>query len=116
MELTALAALPGVLQATIADDAGRLLECVGDAEPPSTAILVLAHATLSAASELGRRSGSGDCLPQRRMLLVRSESADVIPALRCACASLASPITTRIQPIAVPTRDLADALHAEPAW
>ena len=59
MQLTALASLPEIIQIAIADDAGRLLDCAGDAEPPTTAILVLAYATLSAASELGRRSGSG---------------------------------------------------------
>jgi hypothetical protein len=132
MELTLLASLPQVIQAAIADDAGRLLDCAGDAEPPTAAILVLAHATLSAASELGRRSGSGDCLeiiqqhdggaiylhglPQRRVLLVRCQNTDVIPTLRSACQGLARPITTRVRPVAVPALDLVDALHAEPAW
>ncbi len=132
MQLTALASLPDVIQAAIADDAGRLLDCAGDAEPPTAAILVLAHATLSAASELGRRSGSGDCLeivqqhdggviylhglPQRRVLLVRCQSTDVIPALRNACQQLARPVTTRVRPVSAPALDLADALHAEPAW
>lgn len=132
MNLTALASIPDVIQIAIADDAGRLLDCAGDAELPTAAILVLAHATLSAASELGRRSGSGDCLeivqqhdggviylhglPQRRVLLVRCRNTSVIPALRTACQELAKPITTRIRPIAPPSLDLADALHAEPAW
>jgi hypothetical protein len=132
MQLTALAAIPDVIQAAIADDAGRLLDCTGDAEPPTAAILVLAHATLSAASELGRRSGSGDCLeivqqhdggviylhglPQRRVLLVRCQSTDAIPALRNACQTLAKPITTRIRPVSAPALNLSDALHAEPAW
>ena len=133
MELTTLvSSLPAVLQAAITDDAGRLLDCAGDAEPPTAAILVLAHATLSAASELGRRSGSGDCLeivqmhdagviylhslPQRRVLLVRCQNMDVIPAVRSACQDLAKPITTRIRPVSAPALDLSDALHAEPAW
>jgi len=132
MQLTALASLPTVVQVAIADDAGRLLDCAGDAEPPTAAILVLAHATLSAASELGRRSGSGDCLeivqlhdggviylhglPQRRVLLVRCQNTDAIPALRTACEGLAKPITTRIRPVSAPSFGLADALHAEPAW
>lgn len=132
MELTALASIPEVIQIAIADDAGRLLDCAGDAEPPTAAILVLAHATLSAASELGRRSGSGDCLeivqlheggviylhglPQRRVLLVRCQNTDVIPAIRTACERLAKPITTRIRPVTAPSLNLSDALHAEPAW
>ncbi len=132
MELNALASLPAVIQVAIADDAGHLLDCAGAAEPPTAAILVLAHATLSAASELGRRSGSGDCLeiiqqhdagiiylhglPQRRVLLVRCQNTDVIPALRAACQNLAKPITTRIRPVSAPLLDLSAALHAEPAW
>jgi hypothetical protein len=121
-----------VHQAAITDDSGRLLDCAGDAEPPTAAILVLAHATLSAASELGRRSGSGDCLevvqqhdggviyllglPQRRVLLVRCQSADVMPAIRGACQRLAKSITTRVRPVASPLPDISSALHAEPAW
>lgn len=132
MELTTLASIPEVIQIAIADDAGRLLDCAGDAEPPTAAILVLAHATLSAASELGRRSGSGDCLeivqlhdggviylhglPQRRVLLVRCKNTDVIPLIRTACEGLAKPITTRIRPVSAPSMNLSDALHAEPAW
>ncbi len=132
MHLTSIASLPDVIQAAIADDAGRLLDCAGEAELPTAAILVLAHATLSAASELGRRSGSGDCLeiiqqhdagviylhglPQRRVLLVRCQSTAPIPAIRAACQELAKPITTRIRPVSVPSFDLSDALHAEPAW
>ena len=133
MELTALiSALPAVIQAAIADDAGRLLACAGDDEPPTAAILVLAHATLSAACELGRRSGSGDCLeivqqhdggviylhslPQRRVLLVRCQSMAPIPALRSACNQLARPSTTRLHTTPVPALDLSDALHAKPKW
>ena len=132
MDLTALASIPTVTQIAIADDAGRLLDCAGDAEPPTAAILVLAHATLSAACELGRRSGSGDCLeivqqhdggviylhglPQRRVLLVRCQDTSAIPAIRTACEGLATPITTRIRPVSVPSLDLSDAMHAEPAW
>ena len=132
MELTALASIPDVIQVAVADDAGRLLDCAGDADPPTAAILVLAHATLSAASELGRRAGSGDCLeivqqhdggviylhglPQRRVLLVRCQTTDVIPAIRTGCEGLARPITTRIRPVSSPSLNLSDALHAEPAW
>lgn len=132
MELTALASIPDVIQVAVADDAGRLIDCAGDAEPPTAAILVLAQATLSAACELGRRSGSGDCLeivqqhdggviylhglPQRRVLLVRCQNTGVIPAIRTACEGLAKPITTRIRPVSVPSFDLSDALHAEPVW
>lgn len=131
-DLQTLASLFGVQQAAITDDAGRLLDCAGDAEPPTAAILVLAHATLSAASELGRRSGSGDCLeivqqhdggviylhglPQRRALLVRCQNVDVIPAIRSACQNFAKPVTTRVRPVSAPTLGLTDALHAEPAW
>ncbi|MCB1276179.1 roadblock/LC7 domain-containing protein [Prosthecobacter sp.] len=132
MNLSQIKSIPGVLQAAIADDAGRLLDCIGDVEPPTAAVLVLAHATLSAAAELGRRSGSGDCLeiiqqheggaiylhgmPQRRVLLVRCQNIDAIPFVRAASQNLAKPITTRIRPVSTPSHDLADALHAEPAW
>lgn len=97
-DLESIAAIAGVRQVVIADDAGRLLDCAGWDEPPTAAILVLAHATLAAASELGRRSGSGDCLevvqqheggciylhalPHRRVLLVRCHSEASIPAVR----------------------------------
>lgn len=133
MELTALvSSLPAVIQAAIADDAGRLLACTGDDEPPTAAVLVLAHATLSAAGELGRRSGSGDCqeivqqheggviylhsLPQHRVLLVRCQSMAPIPALRSACSSMARPSATRLHTTPVPALDLSDAMHAEPKW
>ncbi|HBJ83198.1 MAG TPA: hypothetical protein DDZ88_04855 [Verrucomicrobiales bacterium] len=132
IDLQPLATLPGVRQAAITDDSGRLLDCAGDAEPPTAAILVLAHATLSAASELGRRSGSGDCLevvqqhdggviyllglPQRRVLLVRCQNSDVIAAIRAASRRLAQSITTRVRPVASPLPDISSALHAEPAW
>ncbi|MDP1588484.1 MAG: hypothetical protein Q8M07_12110 [Prosthecobacter sp.] len=131
-DLQPLATLPGVCQVAITDDSGRLLDCAGDAEPPTAAILVLAHATLSAASELGRRSGSGDCLevvqqhdggviyllglPHRRVLLVRCQNSDVIAAIRAASRRLAQSITTRVRPVAAPLPDISSALHAEPAW
>lgn len=131
-ELQSMSALPGVRQAAITDDSGRLLDCAGEAEPPTAAILVLAHATLSAASELGRRSGSGDCLevvqqhdggviyllglPERRVLLVRCQNSDVIAAIRAASRGLAQSITTRVRPVAAPLPDISSALHAEPAW
>jgi hypothetical protein len=130
-DLSALAALPGVIQTAVADDAGRLLGFDGDSEPPTAASLVLAQATLSAASELGRRSGSGDCheiiqqheggciylhgLPQRRVLLVRCLNASAVPAVRTLCQNLAAPAETQQAPRPFVT-DMASALHAEPAW
>lgn len=130
--LPAFTALPGVFQAAIADDSGRLLDCAGRMEPPDTAILVLAHATLSAAAELGRRSGNGDCieitqqheggvlylraLPQRRVLLVQCQSADVVTAIRNECQRLMQLVAaTPAKPVNVPL-DLNSALHAEPTW
>jgi hypothetical protein len=101
-------------------------------EPPSAAVLVLAHATLAAASELGRRSGSGDCLEiiqqhasgviylhslsQHRVLLVRCLNTDAIPAVRNACQQLSVPLETSRPPVSTASLDLASALHAEPAW
>lgn len=133
LELSTLTAIPGVLQAVIADEVGRLLDSAGASELPTTAVLVLAHATLAAAAELGRRSGSGDCLeiiqqhengciylhglPQRRILLVRCQNSDAIPAIRHASRGLISLVeTARVQPVAVATLDLDAALHAEPEW
>lgn len=133
MELDALvSSLPAVIQAAIADDAGRLLACAGDDEPPTAAVLVLAHATLSAACELGSRSGSGECLeivqqheggviylhalPHQRVLLVRCHSPAPIAALRDACARLTRPAAPPLQTAPIPALDLSDALHAEPRW
>ncbi len=131
-DLSSLAARPGVLQAALTDDSGRLLGCAGGSEPPGTAILVLAHATLAAASELGRRSGSGDCheiiqqhdsgciylhrLPEGRVLLVRCHNIEAIPAVRSACQHFAAPLESARPPASTATLDLASALHAEPAW
>ena len=131
-ELSVLASLPDVIQAAIADDSGRLIDCAGGSEPPATAILVLAHATLAAASELGRRSGSGDCreiiqqheggviylhsLTQRRVLIVRCQNTDAIPAVRSACQQFATPLESAPPPASTTSLDLASALHAEPAW
>jgi hypothetical protein len=130
--LSSLASLPGVTQCAIADDSGRLLDCAGEIAPPSTAILVLAHATLAAATELGRHTGSGDCreitqqhdngvfylhtLPQGRVLLVRCQHAGIIPAVRGACQQWLSPVGTTAPTPVVTTLDLASALHAEPNW
>jgi len=130
-DLSTLAALPGVIQTAVADDSGRLLGFDGDSEPPTAAILILAHATLSAASELGRRSGSGDCheiiqqheggciylhgLPQSRVLLVRCQSLSAVPAVRALCQNLAAPVETPHASRPFFT-DMVSALHAEPAW
>lgn len=133
MNLSAFLTVPGVLQACIADDAGRLLDCLGHIAPPDASILVLAHATLSAAAELGRRSGNGDCkeiiqqhetgvvylhsLPQRRILLIRCQTVEALPAIRSLCLSPASPASPSPRNAPPPvTHDLASALHAEPAW
>ncbi len=135
LDLESISLLPGVHQAAVGDDAGRLLDCAGWEEPPSAAILVLAHATLAAAAELGRRSGTGDCLeiiqqheggciylhalPHRRVLLVRCQDSQPIVAVRSACQRFASsteeprPVVHVSRPA---VRDLASAFHAEPAW
>jgi len=132
MELASLAAIPGVIQAAVADESGCVIACAGGSEPPSTVILVLAHATLSAANELGHRGGGGECadiiqqhangviylrsLPERRLLLARCQSIEAIPALRAACQHLAgSDAAVEAKP-AAPVLDLYSALHAEPAW
>lgn len=131
-ELANIAALPGVLQIAIADDSGRLIDFAGECEPPTAAVLVLAHATLSAASELGRRSGSGDCLevlqqheggciflhglPQCRLVLVRCVHTDAVPAVRARCQRLIMAEEPVRHPPAQAFMDIADALHAEPEW
>ena len=136
IDLESIATLPGIQQAAIGDDAGRLLGCAGHESPPTAAILVLAHATLAAAAELGRRSGAGDCveviqhheggciclhsLPGRRVLLVRCRDEQCMPAVRAACRLAASRAVTekahawRAAPAAVSS--LSAAFHAEPAW
>ncbi|MBL9130194.1 MAG: hypothetical protein JNG86_03285 [Verrucomicrobiaceae bacterium] len=128
--MTDLLSIPGVQSACITDDSGHLVEHVGHAQPPTAAVLVLAHATLTAASELGRRSGSGDCveilqqhegglillrcLPSRHALLVRClPGADISAVSRAAARIVAAP---RLRPVAAPLLDLQDALHAMPAW
>lgn len=141
LDLSPISTLPGVLQAAVGDDAGRMLQCAGREEPPTTAVLVLAHATLSAAAELGRRSGSGDCLeltqqheggciylhglPKARVLLVRCQDSRSIPAVRLACHRMlaqaqAAPEVEPVVPTAPPSsirfQDLSAAFHAEPSW
>ena len=131
-ELSVLASLPDVIQAALTDDSGRLLGYAGETEPPATAILDLAHATLAAASELGCRSGSGDCreiiqqhecgviylhsLSPQRVLLVRCQNTDAIPGVRSACQQFVTPLETARPPASTASLDLASALHAEPAW
>lgn len=131
-ELSAFTALPGVLQAVVADDAGRLLGGAGGLPPPDMAVLVLAHATLSAAAEVGQRSGQGDCLEivqqhqngvlylrpvtQGRLLMVRCQSSMAIPAVRGLCQRLMQlPSAAPASPPSLPV-DLTAALHAEPRW
>ena len=130
MNLSALTAIPGVLQAAIADDSGRLLDFDGELDPPSAAVLVLGHATLAAAAELGRRSGAGDCieivqqheggcvylhsLPLRRVLMVRCGDSSAISAVRNAIASISH--YDEPEPARCATFDVSYAMHAEPAW
>jgi hypothetical protein len=132
VELSAFTALPGVLQAVVADDAGRLLGGAGGLPPPDMAVLVLAHATLSAAMEVGRRAGQGECvdviqqhqrgvvylrtLGSGRLLLVLCQMSEAIPAVRALCQRLtqpgpAAPAFNPSHPV-----DLSSALHAEPRW
>lgn len=142
-DLESLARLPGVKQAAIGDDAGRLLDCAGREDPPTVAILALAHATLAAASELGRRSGSGDCLevlqqheggslylyalPHQRVLIVRCQDETSTPAVRSMCQGIAAQrhahagqeaAVKRPRPLAASAciNDLSSAFLAEPTW
>lgn len=133
VSLAPFLSIPGVHQAAIADDAGRLLGWQGDGAPPEVAVLVLAHATSAAASELGRRAGCGACLeliqqhesgvlylrglPSGRLLLVQCQSEEAIAAIRALCQQadiLAAPAISS-GPISA-TLDIAAALHAEPTW
>ncbi len=130
MNMSTLASIPGVLQACVADDSGRLLGTCGELDPPSAAVLVLGHATLAAAAELGRRSGAGDCteivqqheggcvylysLPRRCVLIVRCRQSSPVSAVRAAAVKLASMDQTA--PAQVGTFDVSSAMHAEPVW
>lgn len=133
--LSPLLQIPGVQSAFITDDAGHLMAATGRDLPPPAGVLVLAHATISAASEFGRRSGSGDCvelvqhhegglvmlrgLPQRRALVVRCLPGTSMEQVRSLAASLPLIISdTPPAPRATrhATLDLSDALHAMPAW
>ena len=132
MELASLVALPGVLQSAVADDAGNLLASAGDGAPHTTATLVLAHATFAAADELGSRAGCGSCaeiiqqhensviyirsLARRRLLLVRCQTADAVPAIRAASRSMDEPEVSVETKTTAPVLDLTSALHAEPSW
>jgi hypothetical protein len=136
MDTASIAALPGVLQAAVADDAGRLLAHAGGASPPSTPMLVLAHATLSAAAELGRRAGAGTffdmvqhhaagciylrVLTPQQALMVCCENEEAVAAVRHALETVPSPDSARPDSLPPPPPtaafDLAAALHAEPAW
>lgn len=129
--MQALLNLPGVQTVAIADEAGRLLGSAGSATPPTTALLVLAHATLTAAGELGRRSGAGDCteliqnhdgghillrgLPHGHVLMVRClPGTDLLAVSRAAAQLHASQPVRAVRP--APVLDLGDALYAMPAW
>lgn len=130
MNLSALASIPGVLQASVADDSGHLLDSSGELDLPTAAVLVLAHATLAAAAELGRRSGAGDCteivqqheggcvylhaLPRSCVLMVRCRDNSSVAAVRAAAMKLAPMAETA--PKTVGTFDVSSAMHAEPAW
>lgn len=132
--LASFLSIPGVQQAAIADDAGRLLDWQGGDAPPEVATLVLAHATTSAAAEWGRRAGCGACLeiiqqhesgvlylrglPSQRLLLIQCQSEEAIAAIRSLCQqasdALTVPTVSRGSMSAMP--DIAAALHAEPTW
>lgn len=130
--MNTLLEIPGVQAACLADESGHMITSVGAAVPPSSAVFVLAHATLSAASELGRRSGTGDCLeitqrhagglvylrglPQRRTLLVLCLPDADIRLVSHAAESLNTPQLTPVRKVAVPAMDLGSALYAMPAW
>ena len=124
--------IPGVESACIADETGHLIESVGSAMPPSAAVLVLAHATMSAASELGRRSGVGDCLEitqhheggfihllglaQRMTLLVRCLPGTDLRLVKQASASISPTPLAPLRRASVAAMDLGSALYAMPAW
>lgn len=132
--LSSLLQHPGVLSAFVTDDAGHLITAAGESMPPSAGVLVLAHATLSAASEFGRRSGSGDCielvqhhegglvllrgLPHRHALIVRCEAEANMDSVRSHAATFQLSTTGSTQPrrASTPALNLGDALHAMPAW
>lgn len=133
--LSSLLQIPGVQSAFITDDGGHLMAATGKDLPPPAGVLVLAHATISAASEFGRRSGSGDCvelvqhhegglvllrgLPQRQALVVRCQPDTDMNLVRQVAATLtfASATPPPARRASMPASlDLADALHAMPAW
>lgn len=132
--LSSLLQHPGVLSAFVTDDGGHLITAAGEAMPPSAGVLVLAHATLSAASEFGRRSGSGDCielvqyhegglvllrgLPHRHALIVRCEAGANMDSVRSHAATfqLSPAAPTHPRRASASTLNLGDALHAMPAW
>ncbi|MFN7564341.1 MAG: hypothetical protein ACK5TH_21400 [Prosthecobacter sp.] len=132
--LSPLLQISGVQSAFITDDSGHLLTATGKDLPPPAGVLVLAHATISAASEFGRRSGSGDCielvqhhegglvllrgLPRRQALVVRCEPETDMQLVRHVAAGLQAVTTTppAHRASVSASLDLADALHAMPAW
>lgn len=125
--------IPGVHSACITNDAGHIVASEGAAAMPAS-VFVLAHATLTAAGELGRRSGAGDCIelvqhheaglyllrgmPRNHALIVACAPHVDLNALRHATAEVHLPLAPapaqrRVAPQAF---DLGDALHAMPAW
>lgn len=125
--------IPGVHSACITNDAGHIVASEGGAAMPAS-VFVLAHATLTAAGELGRRSGAGDCIelvqhheaglyllrgmPRSHALIVACAPHVDLNALRHAAAEVHLPLAPApAQRRAAPQAfDLGDALHAMPAW
>jgi hypothetical protein len=128
-----LLAMSGVQSACITDDAGRVVASEGGAAMPAS-VLVLALATLTAAGELGRRGGAGECIevvqhheaglyllrgmPRGHALIVACAPQVDLAALRHAAALVHLPLASAPAPRRpVPQAlDLGDALHAMPAW
>jgi hypothetical protein len=132
--MQSLLAIPGVQSVCITDSTGGLQECAGPGQPPDPAITVLAQATFTAAAELGRRAGAGECLdllqqhedavlylrglPWQRVLLVRCLPSVDPAALRHAAARIGTTTSAPGHPAPPPppVLDLGSALHAMPAW
>lgn len=125
--------IPGVHSACITNDAGHIVASEGGAAMPAS-VFVLAHATLTAAGELGRRSGAGDCIelvqhheaglyllrgmPRNHALIVACAPPVDLNALRHAAVEVHLPLAPAPaqRRAASQAFDLGDALHAMPAW